>query len=55
MRLGLVIRKYRVMEELGVRDLAKKIGISAATLSRIERGKDCDSRTLSKILNWLLQ
>ena len=54
MRLGYVIRKWRAAEKLGVREAAKQIGTSAATLSRIENGNACDSKTLAAILLWLL-
>lgn len=54
MRLGTILRKYRKMEELTVRDLALEIGLSAPTLSRIERGEKMDGDTLVKILGWML-
>ena len=54
MKLGEVIRKWRAMSELGVREVAKEIGISHGTLSRIERGEAMDGLTLTKILIWLL-
>jgi DNA-binding XRE family transcriptional regulator len=53
MRLGTVLRRYRSMREITVRDLAKEIGIAFATLSRIENGLDCDSKTLMTVLVWL--
>lgn len=34
---------------LGVRDAAKRAGVSPATLSRVERGYDCSVATLIKI------
>ena len=37
----------------GVRDAAKEIGISAATLSRVERGHLPDLETFGKICRWL--
>ena len=37
----------------GVRAVAKDIGISAATLSRIERGHTADIATLKKVCDWL--
>lgn len=37
----------------GVREVAVEIGISAATLSRIECGKQPDLGTFSKICKWL--
>lgn len=38
---------------MGIRACAVEIGISAATLSRVERGHLPDSRTLGKICAWL--
>ena len=55
MRLGRVIARYRYAERLGVRAVAKEIGVSAATLNRVERGEPCDGTTLTKILFWLLE
>jgi ribosome-binding protein aMBF1 (putative translation factor) len=53
MRLGNVIADYRWANRVGVRELAKEIGISHPTLNRFERGEKCDSDTLTKILEWL--
>lgn len=54
MKLGDVIRKWRKMSDIGIRDAAKEIGISHGTLSRIERGEPMQGDTLAKILMWLL-
>lgn len=54
MKLGTVIKKYRVMSELTMRDVAKEVGIGAATLMRLEKGHSPDGATLAKILAWLL-
>jgi len=53
MRLGEIIRKWRIVQERTVRDLAVEIGISASTLSRIERGEKMDAPTFMRLLNWL--
>lgn len=53
-QLGIVLRKWRTMEERQMRDVAKEIGVSASTLCRLEAGKDTDAQTLMRILNWLL-
>ena len=53
MRLGIVLKKYRLMMELDLRTLSKDIGIGASTLMRIEMGHDPDYRTFKKILDWL--
>jgi predicted transcriptional regulator len=54
MNLSPVLRKWRIMAERGIRSVSKEIGISPATLSRVERGNNCDAFTLAKILSWLL-
>lgn len=53
MRLGKVLKKYRLMCELDLRTLAKEIGTSAPTLMRLEMGHDPEYRTFKKILDWL--
>jgi hypothetical protein len=42
------------MEERTIRDVAKEMGTSAATLLRLEQGKPCDSGTLATILLWMI-
>lgn len=53
MKLGTVIRKYRINSELSLREVGKEIGISAATLMRLEQGRDPDGQTVAKVLAWL--
>ncbi len=55
MRVGLVLAQWRWAEHLNIRDAAKQIGVSIATLSRIEHGHPMDGRTLGVIMTWLLQ
>jgi len=45
---------YRAANQWGVRDLAPKLGMSAATLSRIERGHAMDADTMLKVWRWLI-
>jgi transcriptional regulator with XRE-family HTH domain len=54
MKLGEVIRLWRKMSDLGVREVAADIGVSHGTLSRIERGEAMDGNTLAKVLVWLV-
>lgn len=54
MRLGEVIRLWRKMSDLGIREVAADIGVSHGTLSRIERGEAMDGNTLAKVLVWLV-
>lgn len=54
MRLGKVIRYWRKMSDIGIREAAQQIGISHGTLSRIERGEAMEGDTLAKVLGWLM-
>lgn len=51
LRLGSMLRERRGAR--GVREVAKEIGISPATLSRVESGKLPDLLTFRKICGWL--
>lgn len=53
MKLGIVIKKYRLMMELNLRSLSKEIGIGAATLMRVEMGHEPSYTNFKKILDWL--
>lgn len=50
-QLGIELKRKR--GERGLREAAKEIGISTATLSRIESGKQPDLDTFSKLCKWL--
>ncbi len=49
-----MLHNWRYLERLNVREAAKMMGTSAATLCRIEKGEAMDGRTLGRILTWLL-
>ncbi len=49
----MILKKWRLINEIGPRNMADEIGISPATLYRIEEGRALDAKTLLKILNWL--
>jgi transcriptional regulator with XRE-family HTH domain len=53
MRLGKVLADYRYANRIGVRALATEIGISSATLSRIENDNKMDGDVLVRIMAWL--
>lgn len=55
MRLGTIMRKWRIVEEHSLRDIAQIIGCSASTLMRFENGEGCDAATFAKILRWLME
>lgn len=52
--LGAMLALYRAARQWTVRDLAPKVGISIATLSRIERGHAMDAATLLKLWTFML-
>jgi transcriptional regulator with XRE-family HTH domain len=52
-RLGFALALLRFHYGLNIRDAAKMIGVSSATLSRIENGKGCEAANFMKVLNWL--
>jgi len=54
MRLRKALKLIRTVEGLSLRDLAKEIGVSSATLSRIERGLPCDMASFGRVFVWLL-
>jgi transcriptional regulator with XRE-family HTH domain len=53
-RLGAMLRLYRAARGIDIREAAKTLGVSAATLSRIERGQTFDAATLLRLWSWLL-
>lgn len=54
LRLGQMLRLYRTVRKLNMRDVAGEIGISASSLCRIENGKSCDMRSLGKLYAWMI-
>lgn len=53
MRLGYLLKLYRVNRAIGLRELAQELGTSISTLSRLENGKSIDVATLGRIMAWL--
>lgn len=54
-KLADVMKVYRWTKHLTVRELAREIGISAATLNRFENGTgDLSGECLAKVLRWML-
>lgn len=50
MLLPRLIKKYRQKQGIGVRKFSKNCGVSPATVSRVERGKNFDISTFAKIM-----
>lgn len=53
-RLGEMFRLYRTVRNVSLREVASQIGISHATLLRIEKGQTFDAQTLLKLWAWML-
>jgi len=53
--LGQILRLYRTVHQRSLRDLAPEMGLSSATLLRIENGRALDVETLLKLWTWFLQ
>jgi transcriptional regulator with XRE-family HTH domain len=49
--LGLRVKQKR--GAMGIREAAKEVGVSPATLSRVEAGKQPDLSTFEKLCKWL--
>lgn len=55
MRIGEVLRRWRRVSDIGLREAARDIGVSHGTLSRVERGEEMSGDTLAKVLAWLFK
>jgi len=53
MKLGKMLRCYREVNRKSVRVFSKEIGLTIATLSRVENGKPVDLRITLVLINWL--
>lgn len=53
MRIGAVLRAWREKYDLTVREAAPQVGVSIATLSRLERGEQIDAATQLKLIVFL--
>ena len=53
MKIGELLRGYRMHKEMGTREMAEQLGISSATLNRIENGEAIDGKTMIKLIAWL--
>ena len=52
-QLGAELRRHRKSRDLSLRDVEGETGISAATLSRVERGSTPDIEVVRKLAAWL--
>ncbi len=54
MNLGNVLKSYRLTAKLPLRELARRVGIDASALLRVERGQLPAKKPFVKLLVWLL-
>jgi len=53
MKIGIVLRNWRLLERLTLADSAKLIGIPMSTLDRIEKGCHIEGRNMVILINFL--
>lgn len=53
MKFREILKEWMYFRKIGLRELAREIGVSAPTLSRFINGKDLHQESLMKVLNWL--
>ncbi len=53
MKIGLIVQRWRWSTCRSQTSVANEIGISKATMHRIEMGRDVDASTFLKLINWL--
>lgn len=51
--IGPLLHEKRINEGKGIREVAREIGISPATLSRVENGSTPHVEAFRRILDWL--
>jgi transcriptional regulator with XRE-family HTH domain len=51
--IGKILKDFRYANRMGMRELAKRLGVSVATICRIESGKPMDQETVVKLFNVL--
>lgn len=53
MKLGDVLKKWRVMSQLTLDQVSTQMNLTVPTLCRVESGKPMDGKTLAAIMGWL--
>jgi DNA-binding XRE family transcriptional regulator len=48
-----MMRAYRMKYDITVRVMAEMIGVSPATISRLEHERPIDTKTMLKLIGWL--
>ena len=53
--LGLMLKAYIQKHDVEAKALAKRIGLSESTLTRVQQGKMPDAEGLARIVLWMTQ
>lgn len=51
--IGELIKVHMILNKVSQASIMKQIGISKATLCRIERGQVCNQETTLKLIQWI--
>ncbi len=54
MKLTLALAAYRLVHKVSIRKLAKDIGVDYTVLWKFEQGRQIESKSWVKIMQWLL-
>lgn len=55
MKIGKILRQYRLLTEQTHQQLADEIGVSRASVLRIEAGKSIGAEKVAAIISWLFR
>jgi transcriptional regulator with XRE-family HTH domain len=55
MHIGEVLKDWRFVEKMTLREAGTRLGISHPTLQRIEQGKMMDAETMVKLMRFLFE
>ena len=53
--IGDILHQFREINEMSLKELAKDIGVSVATLCRIERGDKMEAKTVLLLIDFLFR
>lgn len=55
MNIGEVLKDWRLMEKMPLREAASRLGLSVPTLQRIENGKEMERKTMLRLIVFLFE
>jgi transcriptional regulator with XRE-family HTH domain len=53
MNIGALLKAYRQKHDILSKDLATSIGIDKSQMTRLEQGKEVNTESLVKLIQWL--